>query len=139
MICDNKLWIIKLELEKNWIHELSNEISDSEVHKTPRNLNFLQVINVIMLIDWFVMYVVQIRIIIHIWMWIVWAYMDDELEKLLTEVNGEVEVCIHSSKEGGASGMPCMCRIHSLNEGECEWYTCVYVYPFVEGKGVRMV
>ena len=33
-----------------------------------------------------------------------------------------------------------MCCIYSSKEGECEWYTCVYVmYQFVEGKGVRMV
>ena len=33
-------------------------------------------------------------------MLIVCVYVNDELEELLAKVNGEVEVCIHSSKEG---------------------------------------
>ena len=54
---------------------------------------------------------------------IVCVYVNDELEELSAEDNSEVEVCIHSSKEG---------------EREC--YTCVYVlHPFIEERRVRKV
>ena len=44
-------------------------------------------------------------------------YVDDELEELLVEVNGELEVCIHS-----------------LKERECEWYMLAqgYNHPVFE-------
>ena len=50
-------------------------------------------------------------------------YVDDELKKLLTEENGEVEV------------------LYLLIEGrDCEWYVLLYVlYPFVKKRRVRMI
>ena len=56
MISDNELWTINMELEKNWTHELSNEIPEPKVHKISQNSIFWQVINAILLVDWLMMY-----------------------------------------------------------------------------------
>jgi len=57
-----------------------------------------------------------------------YMYINDELEELLAEVNGEVEVCIHLSKEEEYEWYACMCCIHSRRKESANgvhiWYAC---------------
>jgi len=74
------------------------------------------------------------------WMYVVCVYVDGELEKLLAEVNGELEVCSTRWRKGSASDI-CIYVLYPFIEGKRErmGYICYVWYTFIEGRRVWMV